>query len=169
MLSPRVFHFSVDELVYECFENQVCESGISTAHYRQDEKDNFYETFIRPDIVINGNQSSQWGYGSPSSRRGKMWRHMAVQYSRPMLTFASDKLPALSGLAEQLRRQTGHRYLAGLRYETLIFDLLWRRGTAPWVGKVDMDPSLDRTSSTWRAPSWSWASVNGPVSYDPYL
>jgi hypothetical protein len=72
------------------------------------------------------------------------------------LTFARDKLPALSGIARRIHGQKGGQYLAGLwRDERIEAQLCWR---------VD-EPKIRPTE--WRAPSWSWASVDGPISYRP--
>jgi hypothetical protein len=68
-----------------------------------------------------------------------------------------DKLPAISGIANQIQpmRKTG--YLAGLWQDTLLHDLLWT--TFPTSqGKSRANP--------WRAPSWSWASIDNAICYD---
>jgi hypothetical protein len=70
------------------------------------------------------------------------------------LTYPSDKLPALSGLASHYARLTDHHYLAGLWREDLTRLLLW--SLDPQITPRDLPPQ-------YRAPSWSWASLDGQL------
>ncbi|KAJ8520525.1 hypothetical protein ONZ45_g2654 [Pleurotus djamor] len=65
------------------------------------------------------------------------------------LSFDADRLPSLSGLAQDIEcRETG-RYLAGL----------WER-ELPWmIGWMTMGKDARRPSSNPKPPSWSWTSV----------
>jgi hypothetical protein len=82
------------------------------------------------------------------------WASVVHLYTSAHLTFARDKLPALSGIARRIHSQKGGQYLAGLwRDERIEAQLCWR------VEEPRTRPL------TWRAPSWSWASVDGPISY----
>ena len=84
------------------------------------------------------------------------WARVVHLYTSAHLTFARDKLPALSGIARRIHSQKGGQYLAGLwREENIEAQLCWR------VHEPTTRPT------TWRAPSWSWASVDGPISYTP--
>lgn len=84
----------------------------------------------------------------------RVWRSIVELYTTMSMTFGSDKLPALAGIAERfVDRQPGNTYLAGLWHDSLTEDLMW------W-------PDGEATrSDVWRAPSWSWASLDGPVCY----
>lgn len=84
------------------------------------------------------------------------WARVVHLYTSANLTFARDKLPALSGIAKRIHSQKGGQYLAGLwRDENIEAQLCWR------VHEPRKRPT------TWRAPSWSWASVDGSISYTP--
>lgn len=96
----------------------------------------------------------------------KAW-HLAVEdYSARHLTVFTDKFPALSGLAAAIRdyKPAYCRYFAGLWEDNFLSDLQWS------------SRSLDHLSITNRrypeyvAPTWSWGSVAGPISYSaaPY-
>lgn len=80
------------------------------------------------------------------------WQQAVTMYCRRKLSFASDKLPALSGVAELFYPILGGKYLAGLWTETLLLDLLWKRTGQP-------RPRPEK----YRAPSWSWAAMDGEV------
>ena len=86
------------------------------------------------------------------------------EYSGLELSRTSDRLPAIAGLAREFQEveSEGVRpvYLAGLWKDSLINDLLWRV-TKPLKGRCEDRPRDHHP------PTWSWASVNGRVSYWP--
>jgi hypothetical protein len=68
----------------------------------------------------------------------------------------SDRLIALQGLASHIETATGRRYCAGLWIDpTLPPSLLWSA----------LIPKLLQ-SREYRAPTWSWALIDGPVYFD---
>jgi hypothetical protein len=87
-------------------------------------------------------------------KRIRYWETLVTQYSRCKLTMARDKLVALSGIAMNWNGATKGTYLAGMWKAHFPHALLWTcstRAVAP---------------SKYRAPSWSWASVNGTIAWD---
>ncbi|KAJ3562781.1 hypothetical protein NPX13_g8437 [Xylaria arbuscula] len=82
----------------------------------------------------------------------RLWNNLVREYSNCALTFANDKLLAFSGIADLFRQITGDQYIAGLWRSNLLHLLDW------WV-----DQPRCRASEDYRAPSWSWASVGGPI------
>jgi len=83
-----------------------------------------------------------------------LWHRLVGAYSRRALTWPSDKLPAISAVAMELSRLTNGDYLAGLWRANLPRDLLWTTH--------DSDTTRPKT---WRAPTWSWASINDHILY----
>jgi hypothetical protein len=82
---------------------------------------------------------------------------MIWDYSSRNLTVSADKLVAFAGVAECFQKFFGGSYFAGLWENSLLLDLLWY--------KVSDEP-LPRTRPTeYRAPSWSWASIDGRVQF----
>ncbi|KAF2829540.1 HET-domain-containing protein [Ophiobolus disseminans] len=57
------------------------------------------------------------------------WYEAVASYTDRELTHASDKLPALAGLAQSMRSLKGCTYLQGLWEEDLEYGLLWYVGT----------------------------------------
>lgn len=80
---------------------------------------------------------------------GISWDFLVREYSKRKVTREADRLPALAGLAARYARETGHTYLAGLWREDLPRSFVWKG-----LG-----------SANGCAPSWSWASLNGKVSF----
>ena len=77
------------------------------------------------------------------------------------LTYASDKMTALSGVADEFRSMSNGMYLASL-WKNCFFteQLLWiaRHNNKQVNGRPSARPS------TYRAPSWSWLSIDAEVS-----
>jgi len=144
LLSPRMLHFGPQELLWECMEENSCECGRFAMTERLHSKLNYSRTqhtdpHTRPD--------------RGTFDVGNIWRRKVHEYSHLSLTFPSDKLPAISGLAqqEQLRRPQVS-YLAGLWQDTLICDLIW-------FSTFTSKPAKKR------APSWSWAALDGRIFF----
>ncbi|KAF2111990.1 heterokaryon incompatibility protein-domain-containing protein [Lophiotrema nucula] len=141
-LSPRTLHFGPTEMAYEC--RSICTCECSTTSYRSVRKTSLLKYWF--------------GNGDQLDEEHTYWRSEIVpEYTRLDLTRPTDRLVALAGLAEAFTLlRTGDTYLAGLWKKTLKSDLLWC-----------VDPT--RSSSRLRiAPTWSWGSVTGAVTY-PYL
>ncbi|KAI0893496.1 HET-domain-containing protein [Annulohypoxylon nitens] len=112
--------------------------------------------------------------GALESREDEtMWMSMVEQYTERQLTFQSDKLPAIGGLAKIAVLGRGDVYLAGIRKERLHRDLFW----TPAIGldaedkarpKVSFDELMSSliTPEPYIAPSWSWARWRGKIRFD---
>lgn len=87
----------------------------------------------------------------------KGWYRMIREYSQRRLSFHSDRLPALSGLATLTARHVNGTYVAGIWWEDAAFGLCWSKNTRE--GKPLTKPD------SYIAPSWSWASVMGAVEF----
>lgn len=101
---------------------------------------------------------------SPKNERERnawlLWRTRLVpSYSQLRLTKEMDRLPALSAVARGLEPLCGGEgYLAGMWLSDLATSLSWQAGAFGSNG-----PQPGGTPSQYRAPSWSWASIEGPV------
>lgn len=87
---------------------------------------------------------------------GQSWQMIIEDYSSRALTHPRDKLLAISGMAQEFVSDKTDQYLAGLWRSTLLRDLLWYPSHAP----------AKELSSKYRAPSWSWASLDVSVTWD---
>jgi hypothetical protein len=73
------------------------------------------------------------------------------------LTYPSDKLVAIAGIATTISLKASSNYIAGMWMFTLPAGLLWLTRTNP-----SRDPPPERPA--WRgAPSWSWASLDTKI------
>lgn len=131
ILSPRTIHFGEYGAFWECrtrTANQFLPDGFSTKLGR-----GVLESKSREDL-------QSW------------WEQIVRMYSATDVTFDSDRLPAISGIARSVNKESGLKYLAGLWLENIEAQLCWQ--------------ALDaHKRPLWRAPSWTWASINGRVAY----
>jgi hypothetical protein len=88
------------------------------------------------------------------------WYELMEDYMSRLLTEGTDKLPALSGLAQNFQSQLpSSQYLAGLWTGHLPYALLWRMGSL-------YTSSNGQRSLLYRAPSWSFLSLDRAMSYE---
>lgn len=144
ILSPRIVHFASGELYWECCQEKAAE--LLPALSINDDGE------LKKVIPYPGGQA-----GTAPERRWvyQNWNKIVERYTACDLTFGSDKLPAISGLARRAARQLNsgpNHYLAGLWQTNLVNDLLWR-----------VDVETNEYMVAYRAPSWSWASINGSI------
>ncbi|TGO72785.1 hypothetical protein BELL_0419g00070 [Botrytis elliptica] len=149
VLSPRSLHFCDGELLWECREMASCETyptGLPKLCKREDLK-------IRP---LSGSDLYKRKYlidGAKKTMKGisyDRWVQWIELYSQTHLTKGSDKLIAVSALAKCTRAVFDDVYVAGLWRSMFADQLVWR-------GKFNSRPK------DYRAPTWSWASVDGSV------
>lgn len=142
LLSPRYLHFNRHEMIWECKEEVGCECG-SRSVLKIAMKQSFHAGFYCLEDI------------------DETWRQLVTAYSMLNLTKESDKLPALSGLAAKVAavRKPDSHYLAGLWSDSIYHDLLWQ------VPGSTMYPPVAGRTAKWRAPTWSWASLDSRVTF----
>lgn len=93
------------------------------------------------------------------------WFEIILEYTRRDFTKYSDTLPALGGVARAFAAITKDRYCAGMWESELLQSLCWFREArllnkkpSRLFSPLYMDFSKP---DAYRAPSWSWASING--------
>ncbi|KAF2250704.1 hypothetical protein BU26DRAFT_517515 [Trematosphaeria pertusa] len=143
ILSPRILHFGRHELIWECGKDIACECS-ALSKWLEPMR---FVTWPTLKSSIRFNFIAQ----KSGPQIGKVWRDAVSDYSTMSLTFPSDILPAISGIAKEISKTTNRRYLAGLWIESLPADLCW--------GVLVTLDSLARRPPKWRAPTFSWASV----------
>ena len=148
-LSPRSIRYGRNGITWECRCGTKYDSEVL-----------FEENEFRRNMRTLKNLPLQIYTVSPSSASKisdimVLWRKLVIEYSWKELTFHKDVLPALSGLASLVHTATGDQYLAGIWRCDLPAALLW----VP----VGQEPR----STTYVAPSWSWAACkkSGSIEY----
>lgn len=157
ILSNRILHYTTDELMWDCNETRRCECGNSVG--ATDVSENYNALLRRLDLPVG--DVEEW-------RVWMMWQGFVETFSLRRLSFEPDRLPALAGLAEQyaahLQQRFGRKpiYLAGLWDAFLLRQLCWsvQYSRMSWRPDGQYRP---RRPELWRAPTWSWCSVEAPI------
>lgn len=102
--------------------------------------------------------------------KSTQWYRLVERYTRCELTFETDRLPAVAGLASYYHdlnpdRGTTGEYIYGLWTGSLHQGLLWVE-TCPQI-PTKVEASKD--GKVPKAPTWSWGLWNSPVRYPYHL
>lgn len=159
LLAPRVLHFSSQQLVWECHELDAAEKyprGLPVVL-----ASSALARFKGLDTSKDGARLRKLSRGDPDSKfhAHHLWDKIVTAYTSSLLSFGDDKLIALSGIAKQRQAETDDQYVAGLWRRWLPSQLLWHVENCR---QIDNTPSV--RPEKYRAPSWSWASVDGVIS-----
>jgi Heterokaryon incompatibility protein (HET) len=156
LLARRVVHYTPQELVWECESTCWCECGQLDRTVSNKGRFPTLKSFkARYAEVVK--------YGSDRDRL-ELWLAIIDQYQSRQLTFPSDRLLALSAVAEQIsHRGLMGLYVAGMWADWLMPCLLWWSDPHSCRTKISEGAS-HRRSQPPSAPTWSWLSVEGPVS-----
>jgi hypothetical protein len=87
------------------------------------------------------------------------WKSAVMDFSCLKLTYPSDKLPALSGLATRFQQKHKVNYLAGLWHNDQIISQL------AWVQDSSHINPENGYNLAYRAPTFSWASTNAKIMW----
>jgi hypothetical protein len=146
-LSPRTLLYNSRHMTWECY----------TSSHKEEDADVYSGgPFKKPSVVLfpRGRPDP---YPEHMEREALLdgWVKILRDYSKRKFAVPSDKLPALAGAVTSIRQELSYddRYIAGIWYALLPNVLMWR---------VTGETRTTR-SRLFRAPSWSWASVDGPV------
>ena len=157
LLSPRVLYFSSRQLVWECQTVRYTDGG------KPESQGFFGMGKIRTVPSMLSPLTAALVSKSPGSMSAHtVWRNVVKDFTRREMTEEGDKLLAISGIAQQLHLMTGDEYLAGLWKASLMSELMWSHDLMFDVAK---GPQPARRPETYRAPSWSWASVDGAIEF----
>ncbi|KAM7196741.1 putative heterokaryon incompatibility protein [Naviculisporaceae sp. PSN 640] len=142
ILSPRTIHFAEGQMLWECRQGRRCETGVPEHAYK----------------VMRSTWDSRLHFTTQPPRKFYWdWYDMVHDFTNRGITKGDDRLPALSGLAQTMMSAPGlqnEQYVAGLWVSHLVWGLLWHK-SRDWL----------RWPGHYRAPSWSWASCDGQVSF----
>jgi hypothetical protein len=144
LMAPRILHFG-DQMFWECLYCIASEDGDSGV-ILEDKEENKSDTstdLLRP---VLRKQNNGW-------LLHEYWSTIVSDYTSRYLTNHMDKLAALAGLARRTQYITGDTYISGLWKSTIAQDLLWKRE----------DDKYLRSPCQYRAPTWSWAALDGKV------
>ncbi|TVY27656.1 E3 ubiquitin-protein ligase [Lachnellula hyalina] len=111
----------------------------------------------RPILRLNGSPNGATPIAGEDYTREftERWYYLVEVYSGTIYARSTDRLPGLSHMVKHMLQQINTTYHAGLWRSSFHRGLLWR---AKSIGPA-------QRFQDYIAPSWSWASLNAPVSY----
>lgn len=162
LLSPRTVHFANDMLYWECSSLTTSEirgriTGLESSEVIHNIKAMLSGIAADQQIGATISNTDTTTHASKSRQR-ITWYNIVRRFTHCVLTYPNDILPALQGVAGRMQILRDCAYYAGLWEDTLCSDLLWIS---------DSDTPSPPMTCKYRAPSWSWASIDGPVAW-PY-
>ena len=161
MLAKRTLHFGKEQVFWECAQltaSETCPEELLSTVF----------DIRRPTIKVGNplfsTTASETYMGNPRQHKLALdnlmafWRRIVNQYARCELTKVNDKLVAIAGIASQLEPKMKVAYHAGLWSYNMVSELMWSvSGCKKANGEASVRPPGRR------APTWSWASIDGLV------
>jgi hypothetical protein len=172
LITPRLLIFTELHMVWKCQTDCRPDFNASSRDERERRRDGDDLT----NSPWNTTLSSFYGYhftslkeiqdtptpeapqnGTPFNTCGGLystWHSILREYTERNITEEMDMLPAISAIAEIFASHFKCDYFAGLWGRFLVHDLMWESypGSQPQASKSG-------------SPSWSWASMNGQITY----
>lgn len=157
ILSPRIVHFASGELYFECTSHLTCEcsgwSLRSKSHQWETRWRKAYAVLLGRDAMVPKK------HFTPETRKKifdfEAYRGLIETYTELDITEELDRLPALSGITFGRKDE----YLAGMWRSMLIESLHW------YPVSKSLRGNMARRPCQYRAPTWSWASVEAPIRH----
>ncbi|KAI9658325.1 MAG: hypothetical protein M1821_002458 [Bathelium mastoideum] len=172
LMAPRTLHFGKDRIFWECNEkifNEYLPWGLPltgatfTTHGKM--------PFSLPAMVLRSEPTPHLDQATIDSLQYN-WYSLVDWYSQRDLTYPEkDKLTAISAIAKRFGQVLPGPYAAGLFLSSDPLGLLWvninrfdytRTHEDGWEEEISIDTKRD---TVYRAPSWSWASVEGTTTW----
>ncbi|KAF2741687.1 HET-domain-containing protein [Sporormia fimetaria CBS 119925] len=172
MLSPRILHFAQSQIFWDCAKLSACETlpqGLPNALDTISSTDRHW----RGRIQISGQAEHDAPLvGANDDSIETFWKNALLNYTSCNLTNQTDKTMAIWSIAkiardeflkelcdaygQDLGAEYGEEYGGGLWTRALEEQLAWRMKNPGVEGARIPDLQI-------KNPSWSWASVKGPV------
>jgi hypothetical protein len=174
-LSSRIIYFTKHTMLFECRETRGSEGGGDKVNSLGRYGSQPLDSQIHPRYVLTAKTSIEKTDtrrcmdklpldSNPENKsrrllnkRYQTWREMVQRYSARDLTIATDRFPALSGLASEMTYLLNDEYIAGLWRNEIKSGLCWTYPLTHQIGSA---------RQTNYGPSWSWAATSAPISYE---
>ncbi|KAK1597106.1 heterokaryon incompatibility protein [Colletotrichum navitas] len=150
LLSSRMLIFSEYELLWQCKEVELRGVSGTGLEYLQPQENLPWSVFDEETESIFGDEDLEKRY---------TWRTIVEQYTLRQLGFKDDRLNALRGTTRELETLWRDTHRFGLWTKWSVELLAWSKRDC------DGDDETKETSREGRAPTWSWASVNGRIRF----
>ncbi|MBE3043964.1 HET domain-containing protein, partial [Candidatus Bathyarchaeota archaeon] len=151
LLSKRILYFGRDMLHWECLAGYRLEANPSG-----DEDLLGTSRELEDRLATKRAMNKAWDEMlTPSRWTFELWKGQLEEFTRKEITYSCDRLSAFASISQTLASGAGQQSLGGIwNGDRLLDSLCWRvMEPRPGTGTPNM-------------PSWTWASVDGAISFD---
>ncbi|KFY49108.1 hypothetical protein V495_00756 [Pseudogymnoascus sp. VKM F-4514 (FW-929)] len=152
ILAHRVIRFAKGQIWWRCHEHECNERDPDAFCSRRRPNNTMWQVGNSNFLITK--EASFFNIPSLQRQRRAFWYFLVEEFVSRKITYETDILPAISGLAKEVQRHFQYKYIAGLWLNTIHTDLLWH---SPKKGAIRRNIYI--------APSWSWASIDFSVSW----
>ncbi|OTB00460.1 hypothetical protein M426DRAFT_267536, partial [Hypoxylon sp. CI-4A] len=136
LLAPRVLSFTKWEMLWVCLSMRSCNCG----EFSEDTRD----LVAASDLKARFDTQLR---GAPLKDLQRLWKDIVEAYLLKGLTYDTDRLPALAGIAQFFSQRNFGRYVNGLWERTIVSDLFWELdwsfgGNYGIIPKRSKDPAI---------------------------
>lgn len=152
LLSSRLLYFGSFQMYFECGRASWFESTFQSRNPSR---------YSNQDMSLKKSLNDHVGESDISLED---WHEFVTRYSLCALTKPTDKLPAISSIAQSLDPLGQQSYYAGIWGSHLPKSLLWfvSDDTEDQAQQPDNKPA---NTTAYMAPSWSWASTKAHIRF----
>ncbi|KAK5652630.1 hypothetical protein OQA88_10223 [Cercophora sp. LCS_1] len=183
ILAPRILHFGQSEFAWECPATITCEcQGPAVAAL---DKESRFKALLADRILREAQPNNNDNNNNDKPAVDiLLWMNIIQEFTRRQLTYTTDTLHALSGLASCMATATGSDYLCGLWRTDVHEFLMWKVNYEMHTSAAgfknmaarpfEVQTHYDAFNATVKpkghekehaVPSWSWASVVAPIVF----
>ncbi|KAK1840160.1 heterokaryon incompatibility protein [Colletotrichum chrysophilum] len=149
LMARRYLSFGSHEMLWECLDGSRCECGYKSIYYNvaSGRIQHNTQSYNIETLIKEGREEMAFDSFSLYA----VWARIIRIYSRRQLTHQSDKLVAITAVADRFREELEDQYLWGLWRRDFLSSLCW---FALQPGDISA-PNM---------PSWTWASISARIS-----
>jgi hypothetical protein len=184
LLAPRVIHWCKDQIAFECRETDRAEClPPGLPHYQRKGSNIIEKPKVKCIDIQTGQQlrelrlededpSAALTVNDPNLYLYEIWKRWVEIYSQMDISYHRDRLIALSGIAAMMTsvlkaHGSEDDYNAGMWRKHMASQLLWHVNDGNGPARQPFENTRPRddkvsTKEIYRAPSFSWASVETP-------
>ena len=163
LLSPRIIDYATHQTFWHCWcVNDVRDGWLEAGFMGRNFQAQVPSLFQKPiKSLAPPKERSPASISSSSLHESELgeilnsWNTVVRIYSARKLSFPADKLPAIAAAAARFAIVLDDQYRCGLWKSYLQYQILW------YTDCKDEEQLCSRTA--YKAPSWSWAAIDGPV------
>jgi hypothetical protein len=164
LLSVRVLSYTEEQLFWDC---NCCQASEAYPRGLSGLKDTGFRHINRRFRRLITGPTSAFATSWEREKGGYwLWRNILEHYTTRDVSFPSDRLFAIEAVASVFGTFLQDEMVYGIWMKELARHLLWWSLTE-LDGRFpsELGPSKDTRPLGFHAPSWSWASVNWPISH----